>query len=78
MIVWSALTVAAPCAGWLPTLTVSASPSTSLSFASTAIVAAVSSAVVRLSLPATGGSLTGVTAIATVATFESSAPSFAL
>ena len=59
-------------------LTVSASPSSSLSFASTAIVAGVSSAVVAVSLPATGGSLTAVIVIATVATFESARPSFAL
>ena len=50
----------------LVTLTVSVSPSTSLSFASTAIETAVSSAVVAVSLTAAGASLTAVTDTLTV------------
>ena len=48
-------------------VTVMVSPSTSLSFARTLMVTAVSSAVVKLSSTATGASLTGVIVPVTVA-----------
>ena len=56
-----------PCAGTVTELTTRASPSRSLSFARTAIVAAVSSAVVAVSVTATGPSLAAVTVTLTVA-----------
>ena len=52
------------------------SPSTSV--ATSVPLAGVSSGVVSVPFTATGASLTAVTVIDTVATFESSTPSFAL
>ena len=63
----------------MPTdVTVSVSPSTSVSFARTFTSVKLSSATVAVSLTALGGSFTGVTVSETVATFESRVPSFAL
>ena len=59
-------------------VTESASPSRSVSFNRTAIVAAVSSAVVAVSATPTGASFTPATVIVTVATFETAAPSLAV
>ena len=56
-----------PCAGTVTELTTRASPSRSLSFVSTVIVAAVSSSVVAASLTATGPSFAAVTVTFTVA-----------
>ena len=67
MTVPSGLTVPVPWVGAVTLLTDSVSPSRSLSFDKTAIVAAVSSAVVAVSLTATGPSLTVVTVTFTVA-----------
>ena len=78
MIVPSGWLVAVPWPGVLVAVIESASPSTSVSFATTLIATGVSSGVVAESLTATGGSLTAAIVIVTVATFESSAPSFAL
>ncbi len=58
---------AVPCAGVLTELTASVSPSRSVSLVRTAIVDAVSSAVVAASSTATGPSLTPVTVTVTVA-----------
>src|SRR6185503_11280247 len=59
---------AVPSLGWVTAVTVSVSPSMSLSLTSTSIgVSASSSATLAVSFAATGGSLTGVTVIATVA-----------
>ena len=59
--------LAVPCAGMVTLATDSVPPSASLSFARTAIVAAVSSAVVAASSFATGASLTLVIVTLTVA-----------
>ena len=68
MTVPSALTAAVPCAGARRrALTVSVSPSRSVSFARTAMLTAVSSAVVAASSTATGPSFDGVTVTLTVA-----------
>ena len=69
-----------PLAGGLTTLAVSGLPSASVSLASTpgtATVSGVSSAVLYVSLAATGASLTLVTVMVTVATFEATVPSWA-
>ncbi len=50
----------------------------SVSLASTSTTTGTSSSVVACSSPATGASLTGVTVIVTVATFESVVPSLAV
>ena len=55
-------------------VTVSALPSTSVSFVRTSKVVAVSSAVVKLSLTATGASLTGSTTMVTLAAVASTRP----
>ena len=70
------VTVPWPAAGCVNAVTVSASPSTSVSFASTAMSTATPSSVVAASSTATGGSLTGVTVkeIVDVAHFGSGAP----
>ena len=76
-----ALSVRVPWVGPLTRMAVRASPSTSLSLASTpgaATVSAVSSLVLEASSPATGASLTGVTVMRTVATSLFSTPSLAL
>ena len=76
-----AFSVTDPCAGLLTRIAVSASPSTSLSFASTPAAAtfnAVSSLVLYASFAATGASFTAVTVMLTVAAAESTVPSFAL
>ncbi len=67
-----------PLAPWVTALTVSVSPSRSLSFVSTLTVTAVSSAVVAVSLFATGASFTAITVIVTVATCELALPSLAV
>ena len=65
-----------PWAGAVTTAYVSASPSTSV--AASVIATGVSSGVVTAWPSATGASLTGVTVMETVATFESTVPSLAL
>ena len=76
--VLSGLIAAVPCAAGPTLLTTSVSPSTSLSFVSTATVTGVSCGVVAVSFTATGASFTAVTVSVTVAVFESRLPSFAL
>ena len=75
------MSVSDPCAGALTRTAVSASPSTSLSFASTpaaATLSAVSSLVLYASFAATGASFTAVTVMLMVAAAESTVASFAL
>ena len=71
--------VTVPLAGFAPSVAVSVVPaSTSVSFARTLPLTAVSSAVDAVSFAATGTSLTASTVIDTVATFETAVPSLAV
>ena len=73
------MSVTVPFAGPAPRLAVSVVPvSTSVSLPSTVPLTAVPCVVDAVSLTATGASLTPVTAIVTVATFETAVPSLAV
>jgi len=67
-----------PFAPWVTDATESASPSGSVSLASTSIVTAVSRSVSAASSTARGAPFTSSTVIETVATLLSSLPSFAM
>ena len=67
-----------PCAPFVLPVTLRLGPSTSVSLPSTLTFPAVSSAVVSASVTACGASLTAVTVMLTVTTFDWSDPSEAL
>jgi hypothetical protein len=72
------LTTAKPCAGVPTPVTDRLSPSRSVSFARTEIVAAVSSAIVVVSLTATGPSFALVTVTLTIAVAAAPFPSLSV